>query len=129
MIRCSDTACADAFDLVLAREFSDPAYFAVHQLTVAAYRLEHPEGTGEHTLAVLQAALRAAVDDGLDGPALRVVVRRAGVRLRADPPPARERRTSDGPSGIHAVARAGGAQEHCALVRAWAARVVRAQEG
>ena len=129
MIRCSDPACAEAFDLALAREFSDPAYFAVHQLTVAAYRLEHPEGTGGHTLAVLEAALRAAVDDGLDGPALRVFVRRTAERLRADPPPARRRPVRRGPSGVHAVARATDAEEHCALVRAWSVEVVRAQEG
>lgn len=129
MIRCADPACADAFDLALAREFSDPACFAVHQLTVAAYRLEHPEGTSEHALAVLEAALRAAVDDGLDGPALRAFVRRTGDRLRADPPPARRRPARRGPSGVHAVARAGDAEEHCALVRAWAVEVVRAQEG
>jgi hypothetical protein len=119
----------EAFELVLAREFSDPECFAVHQLTVAAYRAEHPEGAGEHALAVLDAALRAAVHDGLDGPALRAFVRRTAARLRADPPPPRRRPARTGPSGIHAVAGARSAQEHCALVRAWAAQVVRAADG
>mgnify|MGYP004478216685 CR=1 FL=1 len=123
MIRCPDPACADAFDLALAREFSDPEYFAVHQLTVAAYRLEHPEGTSDHALAVLREVLRASCDDGLDGPALRRHVRETGRRLRDDPPAPLPRPVPRHPSGVLAVAGARDAGEHVALVRAWALRL------
>ncbi len=36
------TVCRDWFDRCLAVEFSDPAYFAVHFLSVPAYLLQHP---------------------------------------------------------------------------------------
>lgn len=35
--------CLERFGTLGAREFSDPAYFAVHRLTVDAYCLQHPE--------------------------------------------------------------------------------------
>lgn len=35
-------SCEDAFHACLALEFSDPAYGAVHNLTVPAYYLQHP---------------------------------------------------------------------------------------
>ena len=37
----SDSACETRFHECLAREFEDPAYGAVHHLTVAAYMLQH----------------------------------------------------------------------------------------
>lgn len=40
--RAADDSCRERFDRCLAREFSDPAYGAVHHLTVAAYVLQHP---------------------------------------------------------------------------------------
>lgn len=123
MNRCDDAACAAAFDLLLAREFSDPGYFAVHQLTVAAYRLEHPGGSSDHTLATLLCVIRAGVDDGLDGPALRRYVGWATQRLRDDPPGAVPRPPGRARLGAIDVATARDAHEHCALVRSWAAEV------
>jgi hypothetical protein len=38
---CGARQCQACFDEFLAREFSDPAYGAVHHLTVAAYMLQH----------------------------------------------------------------------------------------
>jgi Family of unknown function (DUF5946) len=45
----ADSACETRFHECLAKEFEDPAYGTVHQLTVAAYMLQHsskltPEG-------------------------------------------------------------------------------------
>lgn len=124
MIRCTDPACAGAFDLALAREFQDPEYFAVHQLTVAAYRLDHPDGTSRHALAVLLEVVRASVVDGLGRDRPRAHLRRAGDRLRAHPPgpvPRPPQRTAT--LDITDVALARDAAEHCALVRRWATEV------
>ena len=38
----SSPGCWAVFGDVLAREYSDPAYFAVHRLTVDAYAAQHP---------------------------------------------------------------------------------------
>jgi hypothetical protein len=38
----SSPGCWAAFGEVLAREYSDPAYFAIHRLTVDAYAAQHP---------------------------------------------------------------------------------------
>lgn len=38
----SSPGCWAAFGEVLAREYSDPAYFDVHRLTVDAYAVQHP---------------------------------------------------------------------------------------
>lgn len=113
----------EAFEILLAREFADPEYFAVHQLTVAAYRLEHPGDSSDHTLALLLDALCAAVDRGLDGPALRRHVAWASSRLRDQPPGPVPRPAGRAVLRVTDVARARDAAEHCALVRRWAAEV------
>lgn len=123
MNRCPDPACAEAFDLLLAREFGDPASFAVHHLTVAAYRLEHPAGSSDHTLATLLCVLRAGVDDGRGGEALRRYAAWAGRRLRERPPGPVPRPAGRARLGAVDVAAAPDAAGHCALVRAWAAQV------
>lgn len=38
----SSPACWAAYGEVLAREYSDPAYFQVHRLSVDAYAVQHP---------------------------------------------------------------------------------------
>ena len=40
----SSTGCWAAFGELLAREFGDPASFAVHRLTVDTYAVQHPGG-------------------------------------------------------------------------------------
>ena len=37
------TACRAHYDEVLARDYSQPAYFACHKLVVDAYSLQHPD--------------------------------------------------------------------------------------
>lgn len=113
----------EAFELLLAREFGDPEYFVVHQLTVAAHRLQHPGDSSDHTLAVLLSAVRAAVDRGLDGPDLRRHVAWASPRLREHPPGPIPRPAGRAATRATDVARARDAPEHCALVRRWAAEV------
>jgi hypothetical protein len=113
----------DAFELLLAREFEDPDYFAVHHLTVAAYRLEHPEDGSDHTLAVLLGVMRAAVDAGMDGPQLRRHNRYLSRRLREHPPGPVPRPGARAATRVTDVVRARDAAEHCARVRHWAAEV------
>ncbi|MBW0089853.1 hypothetical protein I4I73_13195 [Pseudonocardia sp. KRD-184] len=119
----SDPAFDPAFGTVLAREFEDPAYFAVHQLTVAAYRLDHADGGSDHTVAALLSVLRGCLDDGLEGARLRAHVRRTSEQLRAHPPGPVRRVGRPPGTGIADVARARDADEHCAVVRRWAAEV------
>ncbi len=113
----------EAFELLLAREFEDPEYFAVHHLTVAAYRLQHPEGTTDHALAVLLGVVRAAIDGGLDGPRLRKHNMWVSQRLREHPPGRVPRPEGRAATRVTDVARARDAAEHCALVRRWAAEL------
>jgi hypothetical protein len=113
----------EAFELLLAREFGDPEYFAVHHLTVAAYRLEHPAGATDHTLAVLLSVVRAAIDGGLDGPQLRRHSAWASRRLREHPPGPVPRPEGRAATRVTDVAAARDAAEHCASVRRWAAEV------
>ncbi|MBW0115118.1 DUF5946 family protein [Pseudonocardia abyssalis] len=116
-------ACAERALVVAEREFSDPAYFAVHRITVAAYTLQHPASSSGHAVAVHLAALRGAVEQGLDADALGRHVRWASDALRRRPtgplvPPARR-----GALTIVDVVAARDAGEHCTLVRRWAAQV------
>ncbi len=40
----STPGCWAGYTAILAREYSDPAYFAAHQFTVDAYAVQHPGG-------------------------------------------------------------------------------------
>lgn len=116
-------ACAERALVVAEREFSDPAYFAVHRITVAAYSLQHPAPSSEHAVAVHLEALRGAVDRGLEAGSLARHVRWASAALRRRPsgplvPPAHR-----GALTIADVVAARDAAEHCALVRRWAGQV------
>lgn len=46
----SSPACWAAFGEVLAREYSDQAYFAVHRLSVDAYAVQHPGRPNPQTI-------------------------------------------------------------------------------
>jgi hypothetical protein len=46
----SSPACWAAFGEVLAREYSDPAYFQVHRLSVDAYAVQHPGKPSPQTI-------------------------------------------------------------------------------
>lgn len=53
--------CARMCAQALTREYSDPAYFVVHRLTVAAYALQHPDTIKPHSVAVHLTTLCLAV--------------------------------------------------------------------
>lgn len=118
--------CAAAALVLAEREFSDPAYFAVHRLTVAAYMLQHPDVSSEHAVAVHLGALRGAVELGLDSEANGKRVRWLAGELRRNPPGRLARPADRGVITVTDVVAAGSADEHCAVVRRWAAAVLAA---
>jgi hypothetical protein len=111
--------CAAAALVVAEREFADQRYFAVHDVTAAAYRVQHPDTVKPHSVAVGLVVLQRA---DLDAEALRKRIRWAAPLLRANPPTLvppslRWRHTID------QVAAARNPDEHAAMVRAWAAEL------
>lgn len=60
-----DASCQQRFDELLALEFTDPAYFAVHHLTVTAFMLQHNRYSHHGWLAA-RALLAELVQDGFD---------------------------------------------------------------
>lgn len=117
----SSPGCWAAYGEVLAREYGDPVYFAVHRLTVDAYAVQHPGGCErqsvqsvglhlvrlclvfEHDLPA-ERANRAMLDAGES--------KRRLVRL--EPP------GSMGGITVADVAPATSVEEHTERVRAWA---------
>ena len=58
-------SCQDIFHACLALEFSDPAYGAVHNLTVPAYYLQHPSLLSRRGWEEMRATLTAFLVDGV----------------------------------------------------------------
>ncbi|MBA3839846.1 MAG: hypothetical protein H0X55_06055 [Thermoleophilaceae bacterium] len=113
-------ACWARYGEVLAREFGDPDYFALHQLTVDAYAVQHPgvaERRAIQSVGLHLMTLCMVIEDGADpreGPKLhRRMVRRPAFEW-LDPPP------MDGRLTVAAILPAQSPSEHERLVRAWA---------
>jgi len=119
----SSPACWARFGDVLAREFGDPAYFPVHQLTVDAYAASHPgeperrtiQSVGLHLMTLCMVLEHGA--EPRHGPKLhkRMVGRPAFTWL--DPPDMAGRMTAA------EILVATEPAEHERLVGAWAADV------
>ena len=94
----SSSGCWATYGEVLAREYEQPEFFRMHKFTVDAYAVRRQEGAGgQRATAVMQkAAASKTAFRWLDPPSLQ------GEITVAD---------------IH---RAASAEEHAALVRAWA---------
>ncbi|HVC37091.1 MAG TPA: DUF5946 family protein [Gammaproteobacteria bacterium] len=114
--------CWAAYGEVLAREYSDPAYFQVHRLTVDAYAVQHPgqlSAQSIQSVAVHLIRLCLLLEQGLDMPhanaAMLTAVKSKGSYTWLAPPP------SLGSMTIADVHGAKDAEEHKRLVRAWAA--------
>ncbi len=88
----SSSACWARYGEVLAREFGDPAYSALHQLTVDAYAVQHPgvaerraiQSVGLH-LMILCLILEDGADPREDPKLHRRMVRRPSFEW-LDPP-------------------------------------------
>jgi len=115
--------CQRLFEVVLAREFSDPDYFAVHRLTVAAHVLQHPSAHSDRSLAVHLALLRLTTRSGAETGESPAPVRRVPDRLQRLPAPHLEPPTHRGDITVADVVQASTAAEHCRRVRAWSQSV------
>jgi hypothetical protein len=119
----SSPACWARFGEVLAREFGDPAYFALHQLTVDAYAVSHPgvperrsiQSVGLHLMTLCMVLERGA--DPREGPKLhKQMVDRPDLTWLEPPAVAGRMSAAD-------VLAADSPAEHERLVGAWAADV------
>jgi hypothetical protein len=116
----SSPACWDLYGEVLAREYSEPAYFGVHQLTVDTYAVQHP-GVAERRsiqsvalhLITLSLMLERRADRGA-GPVLHKRLAKRGGFHWLEPP---ER---NGQITVADVHQAANATEHLHRVEVWA---------
>jgi hypothetical protein len=105
---------------VLAREYGDPAYFRVHQLTVDTYAVQHPGPRERRTIQSLGLhliSLCLVVERGGDPTAGPRLHQRLAGRASFDwlePPEPRGRLT------VADVRHAGDPGEHADAVEAWA---------
>jgi Family of unknown function (DUF5946) len=121
-------ACWALFGEVLAREFGDPAYFRLHQLTVDTYAVQHPgapERRSIQSIALHLMTLCLVVEDGADpreGPKLhKRLVGRVPFHWLEPPRP-------NGRITVADVVRARTPAEHERAVEAWARDVWAAWE-
>lgn len=119
-------ACWATFGELLAREFGDYRYGVVHRHTIDAYAAQHPGTDGRRqrqSVALHLVALCHWLEEGMTAEQLNPITQRLAGGDRAWPwlePP-----TSYGTT-VRDVLRATTADEHVALVRAWAEDVWRA---
>jgi hypothetical protein len=117
----SSPACWALFGELLAREFSDPAYFAVHQLSVDTYAVQHPGGPERRSIQSVGLHLMTLclfLEGGADiseGPALHKCIMANRPAFEWLEPP----RLSGGMT-VADVLEARDAREHSRLVRGWA---------
>lgn len=121
------SSCRERFDRALALEFSNPAYFAVHHLSVPCYLLQHEHYSCAEWLAACD-LLRQFVEGHLTRPAAR---RRAAALVKkykdASAGSNGQRREAEREirwSRTIADVRLDSPTHYCADVRAWAAAVV-----
>jgi len=120
----STPGCWACFGEVLAREYSDQAYFAVHRLTVDAYAVQHPgqpsrqsiQSVGVH-LVRLCLFMERALDPARANEAMLIAAKRKSSYHWLEPP------AFLGPLTVADVARADSADAHKELVRQWAAQM------
>ena len=117
----SSPACWAAFGEVLAREYSDPAYFQVHRLSVDAYAVQHPGKPSPQTLqsvAVHLVRLCLLLEHGLPMERANDAMLKASEQEKRFvwlTPPA-----SLGAVTVADVQRAENVEAHMAAVRRWA---------
>lgn len=117
-------ACWALYGVVLAREYGDPEYMRIHQLTVDTYAVQHPglaEARSIRSVWGHLASLHMQIEQRAPAAVARTVIKR--VAAEADSlgwlVPPRHR----GSMTIAEVARALSSAEHSRLVTAWARNV------
>jgi hypothetical protein len=124
----SSPACWALYGEVLAREYGDPRYFSVHDLTVDAYAVQHPGRRESRTtrllalhLVTLCLFLERRVDPRRRSAIHRHLTRRGGWEWLDPPRP-------NGSLTVAYVYAAASAGEHVERVRTWARDVWHAWE-
>ena len=120
----SSPGCWAAYGETLAREYADPARFAVHRLTVDAYAAQHPgepspqsvQSVAVHLVSLCLVVERSHTPDQATAALRRATQDKARFRW-LEPPDGRGTLTA---ADMH---RAESTEEHTTLVRAWAADV------
>jgi len=117
----SSPACWAAYGEVLAREYSDPAYFQVHRLSVDAYAVQHPGHPNPQAIqsvAVHLIRLCLLLERGLPMERANAAMLKASEReelyVWLEPPASR------GSVTVAEVLEAQGVEAHMAAVRRWA---------
>jgi hypothetical protein len=117
----SSPACWAAYGDILAREYSDIRYAAVHQMTVDAYAVQHPghpspqsiQSVGLHLVS-----LCLVLEHGVETTQARAILQQSNTFkdefVWLEPPPDRGRIT------VADVQPASTPEEHVARVRSWA---------
>jgi len=117
----SSPGCWAVYGEVLAREYSDPSYAALHRLTVDAYAVQHPgrpSPQSKQSVALHLMSLCLVLEDRVEPARATKFLKDAAKHKRAFAwlaPPA-----SVGSLTVKDVYRAESAMEHQRLVRAWA---------
>jgi hypothetical protein len=117
----SAPGCWAIYGEVLAREYSDPAFMAIHRLTVDTYAVQHPgtpspqsiQSVGIHLLR-LYLILERGFNDAAAANIMTALTRQKGLFHWLTPP------RSLGDKTVLHVWNARGAAEHTQAVREWA---------
>ena len=125
-------ACWAAFNDVLAREFQDATYFAVHRFTVDAYTVQHPGDQSDRRaaqsvnihLAALCALIEQECEIAFVPRLLKTLANNYKDQFDPMTPPASDLYTHT----VKDVLFAENAEQHCKIVREWANAVWRAWE-
>ncbi len=120
-------SCWNAFNEVLAREFQDPAYFAVHRLTVDAYTTQHPgdqsDRRARQSVNIHLTALYLLIEEQADYQtainSLKTLANSHKDKFFELQPPS----PSDYKITINDIKNTTSANDHCAMVREWAQHV------
>jgi hypothetical protein len=120
----STPGCWAAFGRVLAREYEDQRYFAVHRLTVDAYAVQHPgkpsrqsiQSVGVHLVRLCLFLQHGLAPDQANDAMLSAAKHKALYQW-LEPP------TSLGILTVADVEAAAGPEDHLSIVRRWAAQM------
>ena len=117
---CGELDCRTIFDHCIAREFEDPAFFVVHHLSVAAYRLQHGAVTADAA-----PALRDLILTHLDDAPNSYSMRRIRDQFDGARPVSEEARSPAATPGAESIGSVdfSSAERYCASVRHWARSV------
>ena len=117
----SSSGCWATYGEVLAREYEQPEFFRMHKFTVDAYAVQHPGRPSPQSIqsvAVHLIRLCLMLEEGAGAERATAFMQKAAASKTAfrwlDPP------SLQGEITVADIHRAASAEEHAALVRAWA---------